>query len=170
MTEPERLKLLSSMLRYDGGTLYWLEWRNGVRKDLIAGSVTKNGYLAVSAKRVKAYAHRVVWFMHNGEIPAGFDIDHINHNRLDNRIENLRLVSRSENLKNKGVVLSSSGEMGVYWSKAAEKWEASITVCGRKKYLGLFDSVESAKAARLEANKRYGYHENHGENIHDSGC
>ena len=164
MTESERLKLLSSMLRYESGVLYWLEWRNGVRKDLIAGTVTKNGYLSVGSKGVKAYAHRIVWFMHNGEIPSGFDIDHINHNRLDNRIENLRLASRSENLKNKGVVLSSSGEMGVYWSKAAGKWEASLQVDGRKVYLGLFDTVELAKSARTEANRAYGFHENHGRN------
>lgn len=162
MTELERLNLLSSMLRYDNGTLYWLEWRNGVRKDLVAGTLTKSGYLSVGSRGVKAYAHRIVWFMHHGEIPKGYDIDHINHDRTDNRIENLRIVSRSENLKNKGVILSSSGEMGVYWSAAAGKWEAAIHVNGKKKYLGLFDSIEGAKAARLEANKIYGYHENHG--------
>lgn len=165
MTELERLKLLSSMLRYENGVLYWLEWRSGVRKDLVAGSVTKNGYLSVGAMGVKAYAHRIIWFMHNGEIPAGFDVDHINHNRLDNRIENLRIVSRSENLKNKGVVLSSSGEMGVYWSKAAGKWEASLQVGGKKVYFGLFDSVESARTARVEADKMHGFHENHGRRM-----
>lgn len=164
MKELERLKLLSSMLRYDNGKLYWLEWRNGVRRDLVAGTVTKNGYVSVGAKGIKAYAHRIVWFMHHGEIPNGCDIDHINHDRTDNRIENLRIVSRSENLKNKGVVLSSSGEMGVYWNPSASKWEASLNVDGKKKYIGLFDSIEAAKAARLDANKVYGYHENHGRN------
>lgn len=162
MIETERLKILSSMLRYDGGVLYWLEWRSGVKSDLVAGTLTKNGYVSVCSKGVKAYAHRIVWFMHNGEIPKGFDIDHIDHDRTNNKIENLRLVSRSDNLKNKGVVKSSSGEMGVYWSKAAQKWEASITVDGRKKYLGLFDTVEAARHARKEADKIYGYHENHG--------
>lgn len=163
MTEFERLKLLSSMLRYDNGNLYWLEWRNGVRKDLIAGTLTKNGYVSVGSKGVKAYAHRIVWFMHYGEIPKGFDIDHINHDRTDNRIENLRIVSRSENLKNKGVVLSSSGEMGVYWSAASGKWDASLTVDGKKRYLGLFTSIDEAKKARVIANKIHGYHENHGK-------
>lgn len=162
MTELERLKILSSMLRYDNGNLYWLEWRNGVRKDLLAGAVTKNGYVSVGSKGVKAYSHRIVWFMHYGEIPKGFDIDHINHDRTDNRIENLRLVSRSENLKNKGKVLSSSGEMGVYWNERAKKWEAALNVNGKKKYLGLFDTVELARKARVEADVIYGYHKNHG--------
>lgn len=162
MTENERLKLLSSMLRYDNGVLYWREWRRGVRRDLVAGTITKNGYVSVGSCGVKAYAHRIVWFMHNGEIPKGFDIDHIDHDRTNNKIDNLRIVSRSDNLRNKGVVKSSSGEMGVYWSEAAGKWEASITVEGRKKYLGLFETIESAKAARIRANSIYGYHENRG--------
>ncbi|QVW27770.1 HNH endonuclease [Hafnia phage Pocis76] len=155
-------KLLSEMLTYSDGTLYWKEWRRGVRRDMVAGSITKNGYVSVGAKGVKTYAHRIVWVMFNGDIPDGVEIDHINHDRADNRIENLRLVSRAENLKNKGVIKSSSGEMGVYWSNAAQKWEAAINVNGKKKYLGLFNSVESAKAARMEANRLYGFHKNHG--------
>lgn len=162
MTENERLKFLSSMLRYDNGVLYWREWRRGVRRDLVAGTITKNGYVSVGSCGVKAYAQRIVWFMHNGEIPKGFDIDHIDHDRINNNIDNLRIVSRSDNLRNKGVVKSSSCEMGVYWSEAAGKWEASITVEGRKKYLCIFETVESAKAARIRANSIYGYHENHG--------
>ncbi|ARK07629.1 hypothetical protein [Citrobacter phage CF1 DK-2017] len=162
MTENERLKILSSMLRYENGVLYWRERRNGVKPDLIAGTITKNGYVSIGANGIKAYAHRIVWFMHYGEIPKGFDIDHINHDRTDNIIENLRLVSRSDNLRNKGKVLSSSGEMGVYWSKAAGRWEASLTVDGKKRYLGLFDTVEQAREARVKADKIYGYHKNHG--------
>lgn len=162
MTENERLKILSSMLRYENGVLYWRERRNGVKPDLIAGTITKNGYVSIGANGIKAYAHRIVWFIHHGEIPKGFDIDHINHDRADNRIENLRLVSRSENLKNKGKVLSSSGEMGVYWSNAAGKWEASLTVNGKKKYLGLFETIDDARMARVKADGVYGYHKNHG--------
>lgn len=162
MTENERLKILSSMLRYENGVLYWLERRNGVKPDLIAGKITKNGYVSIGANWIKAYAHRIVWFMHYGEIQKGFDIDHINHDRTDNRIENLRLVSRSENLKNKGKVLSSSGEMGVYWNERAKKWEAALNVNGKKKYLGLFDTVDDARNARVKADRVYGYHENHG--------
>lgn len=109
------------------------------------------------------YVHRIVWIMHNGEIPFGMHIDHINHNRKDNRIQNLRLVTNGENHKNtKLYSRNSSGVCGVSFSKWHNKWWARINVDGKFINLGMFDDINSAIEAREKAEKFYGFHENHG--------
>ncbi len=106
--------------------------------------------------------HRVVWAMTTGAWPED-DIDHINGVRTDNRIENLRAVTRAENLRNAAIYsTNTSGVVGVSWHKAAGKWSAQITADGKKIHLGLFDDLEEAIAARAAADIEYGYHENHG--------
>ena len=152
-------------LKYVDGKLYWKEWRRGRRKSLLAGTVNKKGYRSVCfPDKTYMYAHRIVWEIHFGAIPDGMDIDHINHDRDDNRIENLRLVTRQANLKNKGVVTSNTGVMGVYWNKKTNRFTANITVNGKTMYIGTFTDLEPAARARKGAERFYGFHENHGSN------
>jgi len=104
----------------------------------------------------------VLWALTYNEWPE-FDIDHINGIRHDNRIENLRAVSRSENLKN--VRLrdeNTSGFTGVYWAADRNKWRAEICSDGVKIKIGSFSTLEEAVRARAEANVRHGFHPNHG--------
>jgi hypothetical protein len=83
--------------------------------------------------------------------------------RDDNRWENLRDVSRHENLKNQRLAKSnSSGITGVYWHSQAKKWGAQIKHNYRTIHLGMHEDIEDAKKAREDANKRYAFHENHG--------
>jgi len=110
----------------------------------------------------KHYAHRVVWAMETGAWPVDH-IDHINHDRADNRIANLREVTRVENGKNLSISkLNTSGVTGVCWCKTSQKWHARIVVEKRKIHLGYFDAKKDAINARAAANIKYKFHENHG--------
>lgn len=88
--------------------------------------------------------------MHHAVLPRidGFDVDHINGNRLDNRKENLRYATRSQNLRNRGAAKhSKSGIKGVYFHRATGKWRAEMKIDGKSKHLGLFETKELAHAA-----------------------
>lgn len=88
------------------------------------------------------------------------EVDHINGNKLDNRRDNLRGATRSENQMNRGKQSGnySSDYIGVSWNKGASKWMARITVEGETKYLGIYESEEAAARAYNDAAK-----EHHGE-------
>ena len=107
-------------------------------------------------------AHRVIWALVHGEWPSQ-DVDHINGNRSDNRAENLRAVSRTENMRNaRRPNHNTSGHIGVRWQPNAGKWRARIKVDRRTIHVGYFDSLDAAVAARKEAEAVYGFHQNHG--------
>ena len=128
----------------------------------VAGSLSE-GYRRVSIQGKSTGAHRVAWFLHYGKWPDGF-IDHINHDRSDNRIGNLRLVSRSDNARNQKLHSHNvSGFNGVSYHKKRQEWRAVIQVDGKKKWVGAFKTKGEAIAARQIANMVYGFHENHGE-------
>jgi len=128
----------------------------------VAGSLSE-GYRRVSIQGKSTGAHRVAWFLHYGKWPDGF-IDHINHDRSDNRIENLRLVSRSDNARNQKLNRhNTSGFNGVSYHKKRQEWRAAIQVNGKKKWVGSFKTKDEAIAARQKANVVYKFHENHGE-------
>lgn len=121
-----------------------------------------SGYRHGTINNRRYLAHRVIWSIVYGEWPTE-DIDHINGNRADNRIENLRAVSRAENLRNMKLYNNNTtGVMGVYWHKNTGKWRSLIKVNGKSIHLGLFESIEDAAAARAEAEKKYDFHPNHG--------
>jgi hypothetical protein len=120
-----------------------------------------NGYTLISVNKVQCGAHRLVWIYHYGHPPQ--QIDHINHDRSDNRVENLRSVNNQENNKNCPIrSTNTSGVTGVSWNAQRNKWQAFITVDGRAKSLGKYTNMSDAVAARLAAAQKYGYHENHG--------
>lgn len=121
-----------------------------------------NGYLHGALHYQKVCAHRIVFALFYGHWPEN-TIDHINGVRTDNRPSNLRDVMHIENMRNQPASkASTTGVTGVSFDKASNKYEAHITVCGKKKTLGRFESISSAASARAVANQEIGFHENHG--------
>ena len=127
------------------------------------GYIDSAGYCELKHNGKPYKAHRVIWEMTHGEIPSNMEIDHINGIRLDNRIENLRLATRRENMRNTRVGLNNqTGIKGVF-KKRSGRYEVSIgDGNGRHKYIGYYSDFFDACCARKSAETKSEYHENHG--------
>jgi len=126
----------------------------------IAGKLPNNGYVRITISGKAYNAHRLAWLYIYGEFPPRH-IDHINRNRTDNRIENLRLADDSLNSKNQSIYKNSStGYHGV--TAHGKRWRARINIDGKKLHLGVFDTIEEAAACRRKAELRFGFHPSHG--------
>jgi len=114
-----------------------------------------DGYLAISLLNKCYKAHRLAWFYVYGEWPAkGVIVDHINCNRNDNRIANLRLINHRENMQNKIRPQGKNPYLGVTQDKFSGKWRASIYFEGKSKGLGSsFLTAEEARDAYLVAKR-----------------
>jgi len=129
-----------------------------------AGWLEHYGYRKVNVCGKCFPVHRICYAIYHGVDPYPMQIDHINHDRSDNRIENLRLVSHQENSKNqKRRSDNNSGVTGVVWNKRDNRWVAQIRLNGKSKSLGYFTNKADAIAARRAAEEKYGFHENHGD-------
>lgn len=128
-----------------------------------AGRMRGDGYSYVTYSGEKFVEHRLIWIMHNGDIPIGLEIDHIDGNRLNNSLSNLRLVTRMENQKNKAMPSrNSSGVCGVSWNKRSKAWSASVRADGKTHTIGDFVLLEDASMAVGRARERLGFTARHG--------
>ena len=129
-------------------------------KDELVGHTHSSGYLSVSIGRKDYLLHRVIWMLQTGFWPD--QIDHINHDRKDNRWKNLREVTNLENQLNKGRNKNNSSKAtGVRQLPGGNFW-AYIMVNRKQIGLGSHKTFEEACEARKAANKLYGFHDNHG--------
>lgn len=140
----ERLK---SLLSYDPdtGIFRWINSpTNCVKAGQVAGTPNLNGYVRIIIDKKKYYAHRLAWLYVEGKWPKD-QIDHINGNRSDNRIANLREVNQKQNSEN---VLSrtnnTSGERGVVWLKEKKKWRVQIRHNYKSLYFGNYKNFDEA--------------------------
>lgn len=127
----------------------------------IAGCIELNGYRSISIDNRRIKAHKLVFLYKLGYIPEM--VDHIDGIKDNNIFNNLRDVDQSTNQKNRKLdIRNKSGVMGVRWLSNIEKWQADIRVDKKLIYLGRWKDKESAIAARVQAEIKYGFHENHG--------
>lgn len=131
------------------------------------GAKLDNGYLYVNLKKRVLLVHRVIWALVYGHWPE--QVDHINHIRVDNRLCNLRDVCASGNAQNTSLPSdNTSGRIGVYWFKQRSVWYARIKVGPKNYHLGYFKDKYDAIAAREAAERRFGFHANHGLPANDN--
>lgn len=148
-------------LEYKEGGLYWRKHCHKAVAGKRVGCLDAHGYrvfnLTVEGKPKRFLEHRVVFFMHHGCWPK--QIDHINRDRADNRIENLRECTDQTNRYNMGVRRdSASGVKNVYWWEARQKYRVAIQYNKKWKTVGYFDDIELAELVAREAREKY-----HGE-------
>ena len=154
---------IKKYLRYDAetGKIFW-KINKGVAKANNEAGWEDHRYCRVAINRKKYQAHRIAWLLTYGSWPVD-QIDHINGNKKDNRLENLRDVSNGENLRNQKIPKNNtSGTLGVSFDKRRQNYQAKIMVNKKSKHLGYFKNKEEAIAARAAANIKYNFHENHG--------
>lgn len=171
---PETLRQL---LRYEPetGKLFWIArdsrwfktdgwrdaWNTRWAKAEAFSSISNNGYRVGHVLSEKYQAHQVAWVIYYGEWPN--IIDHIDGDKLNNKIDNLRNVDAATNHRNRVISkVNISGAAGVGWVHKAGKWVARIRENGKTTTLGAFVDYEDAVAARKAAEIRLGYHANHG--------
>lgn len=119
---------------------------------------SKTDYFAVKAFGKTYKAHRVIWEMHFGSIEDGLQIDHIDGNGLNNRLSNLRVVSQSDNQRNRGLQSNNtSGIKGVTKETKTGGFIVRINDGSKRKYLGFFRDYFDACCARKSAEVKYGY-------------
>lgn len=180
MATPPTPETLRRLLDYspETGKLHWKRRTPDLFADLLHGADRKciawnarmagreaftalgHGYRKGSIFNRRYAAHRVAWAIHYGRWPTG-QIDHINGDRTDNRIKNLREVDNLTNGRNQRLPINNkSGVCGVLFDRGA--WVARIKVNGRSRHLGRFETIEQAAAARQEAECELGFHPNHG--------
>ena len=159
--------LLNELFEYDSltGDFFWKRKRTPMSRVVVgsaAGYINVKGYFLVEISGKGYYVHRLIWMMVTGELPE-YEIDHINGNPKDNRLINLRSVSRQENQQNKKMyATNTSGAVGVCWDKRESKWLVRIGVNNQSAHIGYFEDWFEAVCARKSAEHKYNYHKNHG--------
>lgn len=138
------------------GAFTWAVSAPGITAGKLAGSVSVHGYRVIRLGRKSVRACRLAWFLSHGEWPVG-EIDHINGNRLDDRLKNLRVVDRAGNSQNKGSAQAnnrSCGLLGVTWNKQHHRWQAKLMANKVRYHVGYFDTPEAAHAAYMAVKSR----------------
>lgn len=161
------IRMIASRVSYDpatGAFTHKIDKRNSRYGKVNAGDPVKmtpdqRGYLRLCIRGQVYKAHRLAWLLTHGECPADMQIDHIDHDKTNNRLSNLRLVTGSGNQRNRSLSTTNlSGVNGVCYAESKQKWVAYYC----RKVVGEFDTKDAAVAARAAANKAHGFHKNHG--------
>lgn len=151
---------LRDLIYYDKvtGEFYWTVARRGIVKGQLAGAIIHRGYKAICVDGVRYLSHRLAWLYVYSEWPDG-ELDHANGDKGDNRIENLRLATRSQNNANRDTLKPTrSGIKGVSWhAKGHKNWRARIKHGRKERSVGYFHTKEeAAEAYRLAAEETFG--------------
>ncbi len=163
---------LKELLNYDKytGIFTWRTSRgNRIKAGDVAGSKNNHGYFRIRITILsisKSYLlHRLAWLYVYGIFPREH-LDHVNHDRTDNKISNLREATQKHNCRNASKSKNNkSGFNGVSWCEPVKKWQTQIQVNGKLIYIGSYKDKNEAICARLHANRLYKFHANHGKEV-----
>lgn len=144
-----KLERLKALFYYKDGKLFNKISRGSAKKDAEAGYIAEDGYRRVRVDGRYYYVHRLVWFLlTNKEVPDDLFIDHIDGNRLNNHIENLRLATGLENQYNKSRQSNGTSQYkGVWYDAMKGFWKASIRSRDKRLYIGQFETELEAAIA-----------------------
>ena len=155
----ELSKRFNEVFEYRDGKLYWkISNTNAIKVGQEIGTENARGYRRVSIDGNTYAVHRVIWVMFYGELSKETQVDHINGDAADNRIENLRLANNSQNCCNRRMKPNNSGIKNVSFVKESQKYRVSLQVNKQRKFLGSYEDLELAELVALEARNKY-----HGE-------
>lgn len=153
---------LNELFRYEDGKLFWkIQPSRRIKAGSRAGGADPRGYRSIRLQNKNIREHRVIFVMHHGYEPE--IVDHINGDKSDNRIENLRAATKSLNVMNsKRAVTNTSGVKGVCWVKGESKWHASVVVNKKtvwgKYFTCLSEAAEAVKQARAMFHGEFANH------------
>jgi hypothetical protein len=156
---------LKELLHYNPETGIFT-WKVSTARRVSSGDVAvtkrKDGYIQIKLNNELILSHRLIWIYMYGYLPKY--IDHINGQRDDNRIINIREVSNQQNSLNSKISKNNtSGIKGVYWDKSRNKWTVRLSIDGKCKFFKRFDDIDLAKLVIEEVrNKYHGKYANHG--------
>jgi hypothetical protein len=149
---------LHKFFEYEEGNLYWkFKPNRRIKIGSKAGYLHSTGYVHLRINSVSYKMHRIIWAYHYGAIPSNLQIDHIDGDRVNNTIGNLRLATQSQNKSNnkRAYRNSKSNILGVYWVTRDKKWSTEIRLNGKTIRLGYFVNQKDAIAARKTAELQY---------------
>jgi hypothetical protein len=152
-------KRFNEAFEYSDGKLYWkISNTNAIKVGQEVGTEYARGYRRVSLDGSVYAVHRVIWTMFHGELTKETQVDHINGDAADNRIENLRLANSSQNCCNRRMRPNNSGIKNVSFVKENQKYRVALQVNKQRKFFGYYEDLELAELVALEARNKY-----HGE-------
>ena len=148
------LSRVHELFDYKDGNLIWKFAKSRrVKTGDIAGYLAHEGYIDIGVDGGIYKAHRLIYFYHNGYFPLF--IDHIDGNRSNNKIQNLRSATISQNAMNQKIsTKNSSGVKGVYWHKRDKKWVVQLKVNFKRHYFGYFNDKKAAELVAVEATNK----------------
>lgn len=149
-------KRLRELLDYqpDTGKFTWLVKRGNKSAGAPAGCFDADGYKVIRVDTRMYKAHRLAWLYVHGVMPT-LNIDHINRDKADNRIANLRECNQSENMQNVADASTRSGCRGVTWYARDQKWIVRLRLNYKVIRVGRFKNLSDAIAARKKAEQQY---------------
>ena len=143
--EPNQ-ELLKALFNYKNGFLIWKENPFFVKVGTPAGYIRKQyGYCRIKVNKIEYAAHRLIWVWHNGDLKTDVMVDHVNTDRSDNRIENLRLCTHKQNMQNRKISpKNTTGYPNVHFDTQVNRYRAKVKVDGKSYGTLTFKTAEEA--------------------------
>jgi len=151
--------LLHELFEYRDGELIWRAGRGRIVAGATAGPSSEDKYRKITINHSGYYAHRLIFLMHHGYLPK--NVDHIDGDKHNNRIDNLREATIAENGWNAGIsATNTSGYKGVSFNKTKRKWQVQVAKKGQRYHGGYHDTAEEANEAAIALREKL-----HGEYV-----